>query len=177
MSYQSPGVPPQPVLVPTYSYAHWGQRVGATLLDGIFSVLAEIPAAIGVLLIAVGSDTTTHVDANGRTVVDDWSLDGVAYVGIALTVVGLIFAIGFGLWNIVFRQGRTGASLGKSALGLRLVRETTGQSVGAGTAFLRQLLHILDGAVCYLGYLWPLWDEKRQTFADKIVGSVVINGK
>jgi hypothetical protein len=26
----------------------------------------------------------------------------------------------------------------------------------------------------YLGYLWPLWDAKRQTFADKICSTVVL---
>jgi uncharacterized RDD family membrane protein YckC len=32
---------------------------------------------------------------------------------------------------------------------------------------------VLDG-FCYVGYLWPLWDDKRQTFADKILGTVVV---
>jgi hypothetical protein len=26
-----------------------------------------------------------------------------------------------------------------------------------------------------VGYLWPLWDEKRQTFADQIMKTTVIN--
>ena len=33
---------------------------------------------------------------------------------------------------------------------------------------------ILD-AVAYVGYLWPLWDDKRQTFADKIMRTIVID--
>ena len=41
-------------------------------------------------------------------------------------------------------------------------------------AFLRDLVHILDG-VAYVGYLWPLWDDKRQTFADKIMRTIVID--
>ena len=28
--------------------------------------------------------------------------------------------------------------------------------------------------VCYLGWLWPLWDRRNQTFADKIMNTVVI---
>jgi uncharacterized RDD family membrane protein YckC len=28
-----------------------------------------------------------------------------------------------------------------------------------------------------LGYLWPLWDDKRQTFADKICSTVVLDQK
>jgi uncharacterized RDD family membrane protein YckC len=35
---------------------------------------------------------------------------------------------------------------------------------------------VLDG-VLYLGYLWPLWDPRKQTFADKIVGSVVVRAR
>ena len=40
----------------------------------------------------------------------------------------------------------------------------------------RYFLHIVDSLACYIGYLWPLWDEKRQTFSDKIVSSVVVRG-
>ena len=40
--------------------------------------------------------------------------------------------------------------------------------------FVRQLAHIVDSLVCYLGWLWPLWDSKNQTFADKIMSTVVI---
>ncbi len=27
-------------------------------------------------------------------------------------------------------------------------------------------------ASLYIGYLWPLWDAKRQTFADNVCGTV-----
>jgi hypothetical protein len=43
-------------------------------------------------------------------------------------------------------------------------------------AFGREIAHVLDGAV-YIGYLWPLWDRLNQTFADKIVGSVVVRDR
>lgn len=29
--------------------------------------------------------------------------------------------------------------------------------------------------ICNIGYLFPLWDPKRQTIADKIMKTVVIN--
>jgi len=54
------------------------------------------------------------------------------------------------------------------------VREIDGQVVGAGTSVGRGFLHIIDGLPLYLGYLWPLWDAKKQTFADKIVQTVVV---
>ena len=43
----------------------------------------------------------------------------------------------------------------------------------AGMALVRDLAHIVDGFF-YLGYLWPLWDATRQTFADKICSTVVL---
>ena len=55
-----------------------------------------------------------------------------------------------------------------------LVSQTTGQPVGRGTVFLREIAHVAD-APLYLGYLWPLWDTQRQTFADKIMTTVVVH--
>ena len=73
------------------------------------------------------------------------------------------------------RQGRTGLLDRQERARHQLIGEPTGQPIGAGMAFVRYLAHILDGLPCYLGYLWPLWDAKRQTFADKIMSTVVIN--
>jgi hypothetical protein len=47
----------------------------------------------------------------------------------------------------------------------------TGQ---AGMALARDSCHILDSFACYIGWLFPLCDAKRQTFADKIVSTAVI---
>jgi uncharacterized RDD family membrane protein YckC len=78
------------------------------------------------------------------------------------------------IWNLFIRQGSTGQSIGKQVLGLKLLRESDGQPIGAGMAFLRYIAHILDALACYIGFLWPLWDQKRQTFADKIVSTLVV---
>jgi uncharacterized RDD family membrane protein YckC len=32
----------------------------------------------------------------------------------------------------------------------------------------------VDAIICYIGFLFPLWDSKKQTIADKIVKSVVV---
>jgi uncharacterized RDD family membrane protein YckC len=57
--------------------------------------------------------------------------------------------------------------------GIKLVSELTDAPIGPSNAFVRDLVHILDG-MAYVGYLWPLWDDKRQTFADKIVRTIVV---
>jgi uncharacterized RDD family membrane protein YckC len=83
-------------------------------------------------------------------------------------------SLGWWIYNRSFQAGRTGQSLGKKTLHLRLLSEKTGEPIGAGMAFARDICHILDSLACYIGWLFPLWDAKRQTFADKIVGTVVI---
>ncbi len=96
---------------------------------------------------------------------------GSAVLRLTLTVVGFLGLFAFGLWNSGYLQGTTGQSVGRRVARTKLVKIETGQPVGFGRALLRQLCHTLE---FFVGYLWPLWDDKRQTFADKIVGTVVI---
>jgi uncharacterized RDD family membrane protein YckC len=82
-------------------------------------------------------------------------------------------ALGWALYN-AYLSGTTGQSTGKKMAGTSLVREQDGQLVGGGLAIGRYFVHIVDALPCFLGLLWPLWDAKKQTFADKILGTVVV---
>lgn len=77
-------------------------------------------------------------------------------------------------YNRWYLGGTTGQSWGKKALNLKLVGDSTGAPIGAGLAFARDICHILDSLACYIGWLFPIWDAKRQTFADKILSTVVV---
>ncbi|MGH3883314.1 MAG: RDD family protein [Pseudonocardiaceae bacterium] len=88
-----------------------------------------------------------------------------------LIVVGYVGLGAFGLWNSGYLQGTTGQSVGRRVARTKLVKIETGRPIGFGRALLRQFCHSLE---FFIGFLWPLWDDKRQTFADKIVGTVVI---
>ena len=93
-----------------------------------------------------------------------------------LIVVGTLLslaAFGWAVYNRWFLAGRTGQSIGKRVAKTWLVGQTSGRPIGPFNAFLRDLLHILDG-LGYVGYLWPLWDDERQTLADKIAQTVVV---
>ncbi len=134
---------------PGAAYASWLIRVAGYLLDWVIFV---VPAIIVVVIgIAIGHG-----------------------FGQALAALAYIAAFGFSIWNIVFRQGKTGQTIGKRIVGIRLIREVDGQPVGPGMSFVRQLTHVLDSLACYLGWLWPLWDAKNQTFSDKLCSTVVI---
>ena len=176
---QNPYGPPtvQPYGAPVgYPYTSWIRRVGGYLIDQILTSLVGLPALV-VLAVGAGvgaQDVTTTTDpvTGTTTTTGDWNSSGTPLIVIGIVL--LIAPVLFYVWNYFIKQGRTGRTIGKGIVDIKLIAEATGQPIGAGRAFVRQLCHILD-AFCYIGYLWPLWDPKRQTFADKIMSTVVIN--
>jgi uncharacterized RDD family membrane protein YckC len=83
--------------------------------------------------------------------------------------------VGLVIWlYFMYLQGTTGQTPGKKVAKIKLLREADGQVVGFPLAIGRGILHIVDLIPCGVGFLWPLWDKKKQTFADKIVSTVVI---
>ncbi|WP_155375310.1 RDD family protein [Catellatospora vulcania] len=96
--------------------------------------------------------------------------DGGGGLAKAATVV-VIAAHGFNRWYL---GGKSGQSLGRRLLGIKLVYERGLLPIGALQAFLRDLAHVADTVVFYIGWLFPLWDAKKQTFADKITSTVVV---
>ena len=151
------------------NYASWGKRVGAVLIDGLIGLLFYIPAFIGIVMIAAASETTTMAD--GTTTIEN---NDIGILPVLLILLGALAYLAFIIWNLLIKQGRTGYTIGKGVLGIKLIGERDGQPIGAGMCFVRQIAHILDG-FCYIGYLWPLWDAKNQTFADKIMNTIVID--
>ncbi|MEV7295202.1 RDD family protein [Streptomyces microflavus] len=131
--------------------AHWGLRAGGLIIDGL------IVGAPYLLFAGIGG---AMGDAAGGFIV----------------LIGLLLLIGLSLWQL-YQEGTTGQTIGKKAVGIRVLREADGRPLGFGMAFVRRLAHFLDSIACYIGWLWPLWDEKKQTFADKVCSSVVIRSK
>jgi Mce-associated membrane protein len=66
----------------------------------------------------------------------------------------------------------TGWSLGRAVFGIA-VRKPDGSPVGLGRLFVRDLVHLLDTAALFIGWLWPLWDRRRRTFADLLLRTEV----
>ena len=76
------------------------------------------------------------------------------------------------LVNRLLLPAVTGWSLGRACCGIAVVhRDDT--APGAWTLLLRDLAHLLDTASLLVGWLWPLWDASRRTFADMLVGTEV----
>ena len=75
------------------------------------------------------------------------------------------------LANRLLLPSITGWSLGRGLLGTTVVRGD-GTAVGPWGLLLRDLAHLADTA-SMVGWLWPLWDSRRRTFADMLLGTEV----
>jgi uncharacterized RDD family membrane protein YckC len=132
--------------------ADFGKRAVATLIDFGAILAGYIVITIIQAILGAVSDTLS------------------ALVGLVLSLA--ISAYGF---YILYMTGQRGASPGKRVMGLKVVKLADGQVLGGGMGIVRGLAHIVDSIICYIGYLFPLWDPMRQTLADKIIGTVVLS--
>jgi uncharacterized RDD family membrane protein YckC len=156
--------------LPTESYTSWISRVGAALIDSI-PIVIVMGIAYG---IAFGTGENTCVsnpygEGYGGYCTSSWS-----GIGVAVVFLGWLLTVAYSIWNWGYRQGTTGSSIGKSVLKFKVISEKTGQPIGFGMSIVRQIAHVVDSVICYIGYLFPLWDAKRQTLADKIMTTVCV---
>jgi len=137
-------------------HATWLLRVGARLIDGL---VMYVPFVLCYIVFGATMDYETG-DSNP--------------LGVAFLIIGSLATIGLWIWNRGIKQGSTGQSIGKKVVGIRLVGADNYQAVGTGKAILRDVLgYILDSA-CILNLLWPLWDQRRQTWTDKVIDTYVV---
>lgn len=154
--------------LPPEAYAQWFTRVCAFLIDVV--PVGVIVGIAQVIVMLTGDTTCVGVESGyGGTCVTAPSVMGLLLQGVLS-----LAAFAFQLWNRGFKQGTTGQSLGKQVMKIKLVSEATGQPIGFGMSFVRDLAHFVDSIICYVGYLFPLWDAKRQTIADKLISTVVL---
>ena len=67
----------------------------------------------------------------------------------------------------------TGWSLGRAPFGIAVSRRD-GAAISPWWLLLRELAHLLDTAALFVGWLWPLWDSERRTFADMLTRTEVL---
>jgi uncharacterized RDD family membrane protein YckC len=68
----------------------------------------------------------------------------------------------------------SGQTLGKKAMGIRVIDFAGGGSIGHGRAFIRWIGRFVSAIACLLGYFWMLWDKEKQTWHDKFANAVVV---
>jgi uncharacterized RDD family membrane protein YckC len=153
---------PYPVAPPPPAYnvspsqgqlANWGSRVLGALID-------YLPVSI-----LQGFNTSSFsIDSYGNFYFDSNPF------GWVMSLLGLAYLV----YNTIYLGGKTGVTFGRRVAKTKLVRGSTGQPIGVGLAIVRHFAHIVDSIICGVGWLFPLWDSKRQTLADKIVDTLVV---
>ncbi|MFJ6719400.1 MULTISPECIES: RDD family protein [unclassified Streptomyces] len=168
----------------TVEVATMGRRFGARVIDGlVIGVLYAILSSIG-LASAFGASKsiqdcgTDYASPTYQTCVND---QAAAAGGIIATFFGfiLIFFIATLLYEwlmIAF----VGATVGKLALGVKVVKENTGQVPGIGGGFIRWIIPMVGALLCGIGqiltYLSPFFDNsgKLQGWHDRAAGTIVV---
>ena len=127
-------------------YAGFFERFVATLIDGVLVGLVT-----GVLSAVFGA-----MGDFGKTL-------------------GSLVAMAISIGYYVYFISQKGQTLGKKAMNLRVQNIETGQNLNVVSAILREVVgKFLSGIVLCLGYFWMLWDDKKQTWHDKIAKSIVV---
>jgi uncharacterized RDD family membrane protein YckC len=152
---------PPPVILGRY--AGFFSRAAAYVLDRAitFGIAFVIMLVIDYFLRLFG------VDQWLETLSEDAMLNAVlalllSTLGVYLLVT-IVYNIGFWLLS--------GQTPGKLVLGVRVMR-ADGTRLKLGNALRRQVGYWIS-AIFYLGFLWILFDNKRQGFHDKIAGTIV----
>jgi uncharacterized RDD family membrane protein YckC len=156
--------------LPQQAYTPWSSRVLAYLVD---SLPLAIILGVGWLVLQNSYESACLIETMPTNAVE---VCDTGYSTLGLTVFGLAGLAGlvYLVWNYGYRQGATGSSIGKTLLKFKVVSEHTGKPLGFGQSVLRQIAHLVDAVICGGGYLFPLWDAKRQTLADKIMSTVCL---
>lgn len=91
------------------------------------------------------------------------------------TAVGATTLLAMALNRLVLPRA-TGWTLGRALFGIAVRRSQStgsGADVGGARLTLRESAHLLDTSALFVGWLWPLWDRRRRTFADLLAGTEV----
>jgi len=140
---------------PVGTLAEWGPRALGWLID------AAVAIGVFVAFLIVGVILGTVSSA----------------LFVLFYAFGALLALGWQIWLAV-QVGQTGQTPGMRTMGLKAVKNDTGQPVGSGMGVVRWLVHVGLGILCTIpeivDFLFPLWDSQKQTIADKAVGTVVV---
>jgi uncharacterized RDD family membrane protein YckC len=139
-------------------------------------LIVSVPLAIvnAILNAAFGTEHTVKL-LNG-TYSNQRSIQGPTHVVILIATAALI-----GLYFSILNGTAYGQTIGNRAPGIAVRDATTGEVIGFKRGllrwFIRFVLYLALVLPGLLNDLFPLWDSRNQTIADKAAGSVVIRLK
>ena len=146
--------------------AGFGSRTLAAVVDGLLSIVALVPAT---LVLLAGPSHTVACNVDGTVTPCTQPTGG------TLSTSAALFGIGAVAWLLWYCRGAgRGQSVGQRAAAVRIADVRTGLPVGGWRVFGRHLAKLLSAIPLGLGFWWMLWDERRQTWHDKLAATVVV---
>ena len=95
--------------------------------------------------------------------------------GFNLTGAPFIVGVGLCLAYYIVLEATWGATLGKLATNLRVVRENDGGPIDWSASIIRNVLRLIDGLVLYMvGFIAICASDKRQRLGDRAAGTIVV---
>lgn len=132
----------------TKKYANFGLRLIATIIDGLI---------LGVAMAILTSLFRWIPPLFGRRVFGQRLFS---------TLIGALYSILLWVnWN--------GQTPGKKIMSIKVIRED-GKALDYPEAIVRYLCYIISALPLCLGYLWIIWDEKKQGWHDKLAKTLVV---
>lgn len=155
--------------------AGFGVRLGGYLLDALlYGLVAAIGVVPGIVLMVQAFDDCARVRSGNSTeivCVGDQLDVGLLLGGIALAAAAAIVVMVMYIWAVA----KSGQTWGRKIVGIRVINEQTGAPPGWGKAIGRTLFAgFISAQILYIGYLWMLWDDKKQTLHDKVASTHVV---
>lgn len=96
------------------------------------------------------------------------------FSAVKLGTVGSIAQLLLGIGYYVWFQSRTGQTLGKKVMKIKVVNGS-GVTPSLGTFALREIVgKLVSSLILGIGYLMVAWDSKKQGLHDKIAGTYVV---
>lgn len=152
---------------PAPVYASVGRRWVASALDGL--ILGVAGFIISLPFTIIGSIL------GGATTAASGEVSSGNLLAVGLSSIGSLINMAVGIAYYVYFIGKTGQTLGKKALGIKVIRLSGEPSVGYANAFLRETVGKFASAIVFgVGYLWAIWDPQKQTWHDKIANTIVV---
>jgi uncharacterized RDD family membrane protein YckC len=139
----------------TVTVVGFGLRLAATLLDTMFVgfLTMMLIMAVGITLGILGAYTPD--------------------LGLPLESLTVGVALVFSVAYYVASWAKSGQTIGKMTVGIKIVG-ADGKPPSGGVGVLRYIGYIVSGLVVALGFLWVVFDRKRQGWHDKLAKTYVV---
>lgn len=149
-----------------YKFAGFWRRLVAYTIDNvIINIIFFTMFIIAMVAFVFGS-----ISSEGGSWLADIMEPARMSLALLLTVASYLF---LSIAYFTYFHGMNGRTPGKMLLGLQVI-STEGTRISFGIAFLRAVGYFISAAIFNIGFIWAAFDRRKQSWHDKIAGTVVI---